>query len=381
MAGVGGYGGDLIEEILRIGHALPHAMLIAAVYEALPDRQSEMLHRLSSLGVAVCDDLGDLAKKDDLDVVWLPTPIHLHAPMTCRTLASGKPVMCEKPAAGSVAEVDSMIAARNEVGLPVLLGFQEVYDPTTQRLANMIREGTLGEILSVSVRACWPRPLSYFKRSNWAGRREVDGRPVHDSPANNALAHFVNLGLIFTGHENPGRVDFSDFNATLIRVNEIENYDTVALRTRVGKGTELSILLTHACTQTVDPVIEITGTQGRVRRTLEEIEVYRERRPVERWALELRTRRWMFEALGSILSGQKPAGQMLATLEMGRDHAALIEKLATVQIHDLADEAECVNIGGEDELLILPGIEDIFDRMVSTSASPTELLAELVACS
>ncbi len=37
--------------------------------------------------------------------------------------------MLEKPAAGTVQEVDALIAARDRAALPVLVGFQDIFDP------------------------------------------------------------------------------------------------------------------------------------------------------------------------------------------------------------------------------------------------------------
>lgn len=52
----------------------------------------------------------------EIDVVYNSLPNHLHAEWTVKALQAGKHVLCEKPLALTVAEVDRIIAASNETG-------------------------------------------------------------------------------------------------------------------------------------------------------------------------------------------------------------------------------------------------------------------------
>ena len=49
--------------------------------------------------------------RDDVDLVDICTPSSLHFEQTRAALLAGKHVVCEKPIAGSLAEVDALIAA------------------------------------------------------------------------------------------------------------------------------------------------------------------------------------------------------------------------------------------------------------------------------
>src|SRR5882724_1879653 len=50
---------------------------------------------------------------DDVEIVDICTPPALHVPQTMAALAAGKEVVCEKPIAGSLADVDRLIAAEH----------------------------------------------------------------------------------------------------------------------------------------------------------------------------------------------------------------------------------------------------------------------------
>ena len=199
------------------------------------------------------------------EAVWLPLPIPLHRPYTEQALAAGKAVLCEKPAAGCVQDLDVMQDAQRLAGLPVAVGFQDIYEPTTLALKRALLDGRIGTVESVTLTACWPRDSRYYARSAWAGRRRQDGAWVMDSPASNALAHYLNLALFLLGDSLTDSATPVRVEAELYRANPIETYDTSGLRLVTPSGVPLLALLTHACRETRPPRITVQGTHGVIR--------------------------------------------------------------------------------------------------------------------
>src|SRR5207248_7972248 len=173
---------------------------VKLLYAVEPDQvtHAERIAAVREHGVRVFSDYKELLATD-VEAVWLPVPIDLHRRFTEMAVAAGKAVMCEKPAAGSVDDVDAMIAARDRAGRPVLIGFQDIYQPAVATLKQRMLCGEFGKPLSATVIGCWPRSERYFGRNDWAGRFKRDGRWVMDSPATNALAHFINLAMFLLG--------------------------------------------------------------------------------------------------------------------------------------------------------------------------------------
>src|SRR5665213_934650 len=164
-----------------------------------------------------------------LVAVWLPLPIDLHRTFTEKCLMAGKAVLVEKPAAGSIDDVDAMIAARDRTGLLTAVGFQNLFDPAVWAVKKRLLDGAIGQVRSASVLACWPRSQAYFNRAPWAGKLQHNGVWVLDSPANNAMAHFLNLALFLLGSTQVDSANPITVEAELYRANSIENYDTCSV--------------------------------------------------------------------------------------------------------------------------------------------------------
>ncbi len=82
----------------------------------------------------------------EIDVVYISLPNHLHAEWTIKALEAGVNVLCEKPFAISMQEVDEMIAASKRSGKVLAEAFMYRHHPQTKILGDFIRQGNLGDI-------------------------------------------------------------------------------------------------------------------------------------------------------------------------------------------------------------------------------------------
>jgi predicted dehydrogenase len=90
-----------------------------------------------------------MLESDSVDVVYISLPNHLHARWSVRALETGKHVLCEKPLALSLQEVDEMTEASRGAGRVLAEAFMYRHHPQTRILGEWIRSGRIGEILSV----------------------------------------------------------------------------------------------------------------------------------------------------------------------------------------------------------------------------------------
>ncbi|NOH03579.1 MAG: Gfo/Idh/MocA family oxidoreductase [Chloroflexi bacterium] len=82
----------------------------------------------------------------EIDVVYNSLPNHLHAEWTIKALRTGKHVLCEKPLALSLAEVDAMTAAARETGKILTEAFMYRHHPQTSKVKEIVESGALGKL-------------------------------------------------------------------------------------------------------------------------------------------------------------------------------------------------------------------------------------------
>ena len=82
----------------------------------------------------------------EIDVVYNSLPNHLHAEWSIKALRAGKHVLCEKPIALTLAEVDAMTQAAKETGKVLAEAFMYRHHPQTLKAKEIVNSGTLGKI-------------------------------------------------------------------------------------------------------------------------------------------------------------------------------------------------------------------------------------------
>jgi xylose dehydrogenase (NAD/NADP) len=82
----------------------------------------------------------------EVDVVYVPLPNALHAEWSIKALEAGKHVLCEKPLALTVQEVDAMEAAARSSGRLLAEAFMYMHHEQTRRVKALVDSGRLGQL-------------------------------------------------------------------------------------------------------------------------------------------------------------------------------------------------------------------------------------------
>jgi xylose dehydrogenase (NAD/NADP) len=87
-----------------------------------------------------------MLEEAELDVIYISLPNSLHAEWSIKAAQCGKHVLCEKPLAMSVEEVDAIREAAERYGVIVAEAFMYRHHPQTQQVKLLVDEGQIGDL-------------------------------------------------------------------------------------------------------------------------------------------------------------------------------------------------------------------------------------------
>jgi len=125
----------------------------------------------------VHDSYEELVADPELDAVYVPLPNSLHAQWTLAALRAGKHVLCEKPFASNQAQAEQVAAEARSSGLVVMEAFHWRYHPMAERMVELARGGSLGDLQRLSAWVCFPLPFP----GNIRYRYELGGGATMDA--------------------------------------------------------------------------------------------------------------------------------------------------------------------------------------------------------
>jgi predicted dehydrogenase len=181
-----------------IGSVHAHAVraagaVLAAVAAHAPQESAAAADRLQAERGSSAEEL---LAADDIDVVHVCTPNHLHAPLASAALSAGRHVICEKPLAITVADARGLADAAARADVVAAVPFVYRFYPTVREARDRIAQQEAGPLwlLHGSYLQDW---LSSSSDMNWRVDPAVGG-------ASRAFAdigvHWCDLMEFVTGH-------------------------------------------------------------------------------------------------------------------------------------------------------------------------------------
>ena len=167
VIGTGFIGPVHIEAVKRTG--LANVIALADVDNQTAELKATELDIPKAYG-----DYKKLLADENIDVVHICTPNHLHYQMSKEAMEAGKHVVCEKPLAMNSEEAQKLVNLAREKGLTNAVHFNIRFYPIVHQAKAMVESGELGEILAVngSYQQDW---LFYETDYNWRLEPQYSG--------------------------------------------------------------------------------------------------------------------------------------------------------------------------------------------------------------
>jgi UDP-N-acetyl-2-amino-2-deoxyglucuronate dehydrogenase len=245
--------------VVGLGMAVaPHAKSLAdlaqraEVVHAMSPSASRREAFASRFAFPVVDNLDAIIADRSVTAVAVLTPPNTHLEIVRELARAGKHILLEKPLDISSERALALVTAARDAKVTLGVVLQHRFKPNAERLAAILREGGLGEIVSCSTAIPVWRPQSYYDQPG-RGTKARDGGGVLLTQG----IHTLDLMLSLTGPV----VEVSGYARTT-PVHRMETEDLVAAAVRFASGAIGVIHATTAAYPGGPERIDLVGTRG-----------------------------------------------------------------------------------------------------------------------
>jgi scyllo-inositol 2-dehydrogenase (NADP+) len=204
----------------------------------------------------VYSDLGEMLRRDDIDLVSIVTQHNTHEALARQCLGAGKHVCVEKPMCITVEQADAMLEAARTAGKTLAVFHNRRHDGNMRAIKRLVDDGALGELFHVEATACGlDRSLPSADDPNaWRASKEAAGGGLYDWGAH--VADWV-LQLV------PSRmVEISGFHRTSPHAGATEEHTHAVIR--FENGCLAQIIQSRAAYAGTGRLWYILGTKGAI---------------------------------------------------------------------------------------------------------------------
>ncbi|WP_421726135.1 Gfo/Idh/MocA family oxidoreductase [Bauldia sp.] len=197
--------------------------------------------------------IADALEDGGFDAVVITTPTFTHAELAVQAAKGGKHVFLEKPMALSLAECDAIIAACEEAGVRLQIGFMRRFDPEFRAAFERIEGGEIGQ------------PMVVKSLTHGPGLPPPWARDLAKSNGMLAEVNSHDLDCVrWLMGSDPIRVmsETANFKGKARGVDDPDFYDTVLTQLRFDNGGLGSVSGICPCDYGYDARVEIVGEKG-----------------------------------------------------------------------------------------------------------------------
>lgn len=263
--GVGFLGAGRISDLHAIEYRRNEAARIVAICDASAEIGRIKAEAWDVPPSRVWTRVEDLLACDEVDLVEILLPHHLHAPVALAALAAGKAVSVQKPMATSFADAQAMVAEAERQRAFYKLFENFVFYPPVQKAKALIDSGAIGEPLTIRIKSVFGDPRHGWNIPGAAQAWRLDptrcgGGPIvfDDGHHKFALAWWL-MGMAEEVHAWIGRTEVA---GGMVDGPAIISFRFPGSRMGVFEAVHARDLMVETHHYAQDDQIEVTGTRG-----------------------------------------------------------------------------------------------------------------------
>ena len=136
----------------------------------------------------------ELLADKEVDAVYIATPVSAHGEQVLAAAESGKHVLVEKPMGCTVSECDQMITACQRASVCLGVAYYRRFYPVVERMHQLLQEGQLGDLLSISAITANPFEMAPADDGYWRVLPDIGGGGSLMDIGSHRLNLFLHLG-------------------------------------------------------------------------------------------------------------------------------------------------------------------------------------------
>jgi predicted dehydrogenase len=199
-------------------------------------------------------DWREMLADDEIDAVYIATPVFLHAEQTIAAAEAGKHVLCEKPMAMNAEECGRMIEACRANNVRLGVAYYRRFYPVLERVRQILASGEIGDAAFAQINAFEYVDLAPDDPRGWFLEKEKSGGgPMMDFGCHRLEVLMDLFGGVRHMNSLLANVEFAG--------REVE--DTAGVLLEFNSGPCGSVTVTHAAREPQD-TLDIFATKGSI---------------------------------------------------------------------------------------------------------------------
>lgn len=187
-------------------------------------------------------DWQELVADEEVNAVYIATPVYLHAEQTVASAEAGKHVLCEKPMAISTSECDRMVAACEANRVKLGIAYYRHQYPAIDRIKEILRTGEIGRAVIAQVNVFERFAPDEAQPRRWLLEKDFSG----GGPMMDFGCHRIEVLINLFGHVK----EIKSLVGNVLFDREVE--DTATALLQFEDGPQAALTVTHAALEPQD---------------------------------------------------------------------------------------------------------------------------------